>query len=458
MNFDLDDTIVAIASAPGGAMSGIIRVSGPETISMLGKCFRADAPELRDLANVKTATTLSGALQLESTSSTLPGQLYLWPNTQSYTRQISAEFHTIGSPPLLESALESFHRSGARLAEPGEFTMRAFLAGRMDLTQAEAVLGVIDANSSTELDVALTQLSGGLATPLNQLRSRLLDLLSHLEAGLDFVEEDIEFISVEELTSSIEESADLINQIVEQISSRNASDVRPKVVLVGRPNAGKSSLLNAILGKSSVIVSKVAGTTRDYVSHKLSLAGVECTITDTAGIDVEIGEHPIDRQAQVFSRRQMDEADVVVLCLSPDQSCNLGETDLIDHADERQLIVLTKMDLVSKSDELKHDGLLTSSKTGYGLDELKAELGQRLVSSLRSDSQVVSATVSRCSESLREASSGLQQALGFARREAGEEIVAAELRHVLESLGRVVGTVYTDDILDRIFSRFCIGK
>jgi tRNA modification GTPase len=191
------DTIAAIASAPGGAARGIVRLSGPGVLDCLKRSFVIADEQCSSLEAILAAHAVRGTLRLPTTR--LPCELYYWPGARSYTREPLAELHTLGSPPLLASALAALCQAGARLAQPGEFTLRAFLAGRLDLTQAEAVLGVIDARGRTQLDAALAQLAGGLSAPLGRLRERLIDLLAHLEAGLDFVEEKIEFISSAEL-------------------------------------------------------------------------------------------------------------------------------------------------------------------------------------------------------------------------------------------------------------------
>jgi tRNA modification GTPase len=213
----LDDTIAAISTAAGGAARGMIRLSGPSVVECLAKDFRPAAPVA--LAEVRAPRVIEGAFRLLD-GRELPCEFYLWPGARSYTRQPVAELHTLGSPPLLDALLRAVCRAGARLAEPGEFTLRAFLAGQLDLTQAEAVLGVIDAQGEGQLQTALAQLAGGVSTPMTRLRERLLDLLAHLEAGLDFVEEDIEFISAEELEGQLAAAEDAVRHIVARMESR----------------------------------------------------------------------------------------------------------------------------------------------------------------------------------------------------------------------------------------------
>jgi tRNA modification GTPase len=487
-----DDTIVAIASAPGGALRGIVRVSGPRCLEVASQWFRAS--DSTALSSLLHPTAVRGVASLGDDIE-LPGELFVWPSTRSYTRQPTVEFHTLGSPPLLQRLVQTICRCGARLAEPGEFTLRAFLAGRLDLTQAEAVLGVIDAGSRSELDVALRQLAGGLAGPLRDLRDTLLDVLAHLEAGLDFVEEDIEFISSQQLRGQLLAAQQQVQQLIEQMATRAASSTEYRVALYGRPNAGKSSLLNA-LGKSQrAIVSDVAGTTRDYVTASLHCDGLPCLLIDTAGVDAAVADATIDHAAQNASRRQAEEAHLRLFCLDASRPLDDWETRELAQGDERRLVVLTKCDVpateqlagltsgraslcASRESQIRPDfgsdgalpsrngssqipwepPLVTSSRTGLGLRELERAMAAKLLSLHTSEGEVVAGTAIRCRDSLERADHSLAEAIHAVDLGVGEEFVAGEIRVALDELGRVAGAVYTDDILDRIFSRFCIGK
>lgn len=444
-SLDLDDTIAAIASTPGGALRGIVRLSGPAVSAIVGQVFRPDTPLPLEM---KHATCTRGQVSLPRDLPACPATLYLWPTQRSYTRQPSAELHLPGSPPLLEAALEAVCQAGARLARPGEFTLRAFLADRLDLTQAEAVLGVIDARGQAELNRSLAQLAGGLAQPLQALRSQLLDLLAHLEAGLDFVEEDIEFISSRQLDDQLAAAADQVAALTSQMTTRGEAGQLPRVVLLGRPNAGKSSLLNALAGGEAAIVSPIAGTTRDYVAARGKFAGLVCLLIDTAGEDAAADE-PLAAAGQVALREQVAQADVTVLCLD---ASDAGSPTAADRPDG-QLIVWTKCDLAAAPGP----GLATSSRTGAGLAELRRAIAADLQAAAPAES-AVTGTAERCRDSLRQAAEALALAREAARRQLGEELVAAEVRAALDHLGQVVGAVYTDDVLDRVFSRFCIGK
>lgn len=451
---NVDDTIAAVASAPGGAYRGVVRLSGPQVAACLTACFRSGSGV--PPAAVSAASVLPGQLFLGQPLGDVACDLYLWPGPRSYTRQPVAELHTIGSPPVLQAALRAVCQAGARLAEPGEFTLRAFLAGRLDLTQAEAVLGVIDAHSRTELDVALRQLAGGLAGPLQQLRDRLLDLLARVEAGLDFADEDIEFIAAEDLRRQVDDAARELARLAAQVSSRGHADEQFRVVLMGWPNVGKSSLMNALLGEPAALVSQHAGTTRDYLTRSVKIHSLDCRLIDTAGWDTgpTVG---VAESAQARTAQQAEQAHVQLLCLDATRHLNAWERQLLAAPPlASRILVLTKIDGV-RSTDLHLDAIATSSLTGAGLAELRRAIYQRISENLVS-SDVVAGTAIRCSESLRQAAAAMQRAQQAAAESAGDEIVAAEIRGALDDLAQVVGAVYTEDILDRIFSRFCIGK
>ncbi len=455
---DLDDTIAAIASAPGGALRGIVRISGPEAIVVAGRVFTVG--DGNDLAALKKATLVSGQLRLPRLLGEVSARAYAWPGRRSYTRQPSVELHTLGSPPLLDAALEAVCAAGARLARPGEFTLRAFLAGRMDLTQAEAVLGVIDARGESELKTALSQLAGGLAGPLAALRSRLLDLLAHLEAGLDFADEEIEFISPQELREQLTSATEEVANITRRMELRGQAGELPRVVLVGEPNAGKSSLFNALVGRSAAIVSPQAGTTRDFVTCPIRLPDSECLLVDTAGMQMETGAALPETAAQAMAAQQSEQAAVVILCLDASRPLTEWEQVQLQSAlTVPRLIVWTKCDLAARR-PLTHllcESIETSSRTGVGLTELSRAIAFALDRN-RGEGGAVASTAARSRESLELAAASLTRSRELAASRASEELVAAELRIALDALGQVVGAVYTDDVLDRVFSRFCIGK
>lgn len=463
MSLAVDDTIVALASAPGGSYEGIIRLSGPAVAEVLSRVWEGQG---RGLPNSR-AVVVTGSLRFPSSSRgevRIPATVYLWPTARSYTRQPLAELYLPGSPPLLDLVIRTLCQNGARLARPGEFTLRGFLAGRLDLTQAEAVLGVIEARDAAELQTALTQLAGGLSGQLAELRNQLLDLLAHLEAGLDFVDEDIEFITRGELRSQVASAANTVQRIADQLQTRSeASSTAPRVVLIGEPNAGKSSLLNALAGMSTALVSPVAGTTRDYLVKLVTIGDRQVQLVDTAGVEASTANDLVATVAQALGSRQHQQADLQLLCIDstqPISSWSRGQLALT--ASTSRVVVATKTDQASRVIDFESvsaldSAICTSAHTGAGLDQLRAAIAAALQQPA-SETLVVPATALRASASLQAAATALAAAADLAANSASEEWIAAELRLALDELGQILGTVYTDDILDRVFSRFCIGK
>lgn len=443
---DTEDTIAAIASTRGG-LRGIVRLSGPQAANCLQSCT-----DVGDLSGLNGARRRSGSVFAGDLFGELPCDIYFWPHGKSYTRQASVEIHFSGAAPLLDAVLDQVCRAGSRLARPGEFTLRAFLGGRLDLTQAEAVLGVIDAENPGELDLALQQLAGGIASPLRSIRETLLNLVADIEAGLDFVEEDIEFVTAESMKTQIRSCRQQVQSLLAQIRSRVDRRTFVRVVLVGDPNAGKSSLFNALLGESHALVAEVAGTTRDYVTSRVDWNDVPIELIDTAGIDREgVG---IDDAAQTQRESIVAGADLRLECRPATDATDA----VVDGSSDVEILVVTKSDLLSPPDGSEFRGPLafTSSETGQGIAELRRRIVETACKMLRCP--ILEGTAFRCHDSLQGVAEALEHAIVAAEQSLGDEIVAAELRIAIDSLATIVGAVYTDDILDRLFSRFCIGK
>jgi tRNA modification GTPase len=458
MTLVLADTICAIASPPGGAARGILRLSGPEVRACLRRVLDADTTV--DWEAFKAPSVFRGSLALvPPVNSRLPCDVYLWPTGRSYTGQPVAEIHTIGSRPLLEAGLRALCAAGARLAEPGEFTLRAFLAGKMDLTRAEAVLGVIDAADPGDLSVALEQLAGGFSEPLGQLRDRLLDLLAHLEVGFDFADEDLPFIAPDALDRQLAAALETVERLGRRMGSRRAASGLPRVVFVGWPNTGKSSLFNALAGRDAAIVSEHPGTTRDYLGAELDIHGRKCLLVDTAGIAADRIDEASGPEvaSQAAASEQARRADVRLLCLDSSRPLNAWERGQLADETGPRVVILTKADATRRinPDVL---ALPTSIVTGEGIDELRERIAEAVAAARWSASAVVPGTAARCRDSLRLAAECLVRARNVLQAGLGEELVAAEIRLALDEIGRVAGTVYTEDILHRVFSRFCVGK
>ena len=436
-----DETIAAISSAPGPGARAIVRVSGPKTRAVIDSLFGAEAPAER-------GRSIVGYLSLSGVHSLLPATLYFFTGPRSYTGQDLAELHTIGSPPLVERLVADLLNAGSRPAQPGEFTLRAFLAGKIDLPQAEAVHEVIEAGTDADLRLALTQLAGGVTQPLHSLRDDLLNLLADLEAALDFADEDIEFVGKSETLSRIMAAVDQLTALERQLDDRTVSGRPVRVALVGLPNAGKSSLFNA-LASGDALVSSIPGTTRDYLTRRLDLAGLPVELTDTAGW--HDSTDPIEEQAQQLGREQTTRADVVLWC------DEYGEFELRDAArlaatGAEVIRVRTKSDLASE--RLQPPVLASTLRLG-GIDSLRAILAERVSALAR---PALAPSQSRCRHHVAACADHLRAARDHVAASDPPELAAAALRAALDQLGEMTGAVYTNDLLDRIFSRFCIGK
>ncbi len=454
MRFDTESTICAIATGAEGAFRGAIRVSGPDSVAVVARVCGHDSGHPWRLSR---ATRLQQTIELPTLGS-IDVDVFVWPDDRSYTGQPSVELHCLGNTIILQSIQSRLIEMGAVLAQPGEFTLRAFLAGRLDLTQCEAVLGVIHAANDRSLDIALSQLAGGLSEPLSRLRTSLVHLLADIEAGLDFVEEDISFISRSQILIRLEDATGVVNDLLTQMEARAAQTVQLQVAIVGPPNAGKSSLINAMAKRHVSIVSPEPGTTRDYVRLRLDLDDAIVDILDTAGLEEADGETP-RALAQGFTGLQIDNADLVLYCLSVADSQSQEWQGERGH--DSTWLVHTKCDLEScgRKQTRKYDREFSiSTLHSSSVDRISNALREWAAAMMETVNQVVPLTAARCKASLSNAVQALSHAKEAATFQRGDEVIASEIRLSLEEIGLVAGTVYTDDILDALFSRFCIGK
>ena len=462
MDLNVDEAIAALASPPGGSARGIIRISGRNIQSLLSGWFEPSDADA--WASAKSAHAHAGSLRLRDARQPLgcPAQVFFWPTRRSYTGQPLIELHLPGSPSLLEEVLQTAFRRGARPARPGEFTLRAFLAGKLDLLQAEAVLGVIDARNQLELQTALGQLAGGVSGRLSALRRDLLELLADLEAGLDFIEEDIEFVSRPEVVARLSEAREFVSTLVAQTHDRMVSHVRTRVVLAGLPNAGKSTLFNRLLGHQMAIVSPEQGTTRDFLIRTVEWDNLSFDLVDTAGWERDADG--IGAAAQMHRVSQLQQSNLLIWCTSAvlDADDQRLDDTLFDaaRAEARSTMrLVTKIDLADSMPRIPNSGNAISALSDRGLDSLKSEIQRSLGTDHAGRSEWLGATAARCRETLAAITASLDRAHSAATvKGAGDELIAVDLREALEHLGVILGTIYTDDILDRVFSKFCIGK
>jgi tRNA modification GTPase len=463
-----DDTIVAVSSAPGPGARAIVRVSGPKTRDVIDAVFAPTAgmnPAARHL--------VPGSVRLTGVHSPLPADLYYFRGPRSYTGQDLAELHTVGSPPLVERLVADLLTAGGRPARPGEFTLRAFLAGKKDLPQAEAVQAVVEAGTDADLTAALAQLAGGVTQPLHALREDLLNLLADVEAALDFADEDVEFVGKTETLTRIAAALARLTNLQRQLDSRTVSGRPIRVALVGLPNAGKSSLFNALAGGPAALVSPEAGTTRDYLTRTLDLGGVPVELIDTAGW--QDGADTIAEQAQRLGREQAARADVILWCVEPGGPFDPADEARLRATGAEVLRVETKADLASRAghgtglvanrvpDDVPNNPPVYTGGSPVpvsviapgGTDALRAALTDGVLSLARPP---LAPSQSRCRHHVEACIARLREAHRHAVLDDPPELLALALRSALDPLGEMVGAVYTNDLLDRIFSRFCIGK
>jgi tRNA modification GTPase len=441
------DTIVAVSTPPGRGGIGIVRLSGPDARAIAESVCRLK----RELAPGRARL----AAIVDEDGQALDEAVVTWfAAPHSYTTEDVVEIAAHGSPVLLDYVVRSCQRGGARLAEPGEFTRRAFLAGRLDLTQAEAVHDLIASQTLHQARLAAAQLAGALAKTIAPIKHQLVHLIAELEAGIDFAEDDLDLMPEPLIGARIE-------AIQAQLAALAATYGYGRIVregftlaIVGRPNAGKSSLFNRLLERERAIVTAQPGTTRDPISDRLALGGIPVELIDTAGLR-EGAEGEAEAQGIARSRTTMAEADFVLHVI--DASAPIHDED---HATIAALkgrpsqVVLNKCDLVEAR---FGDGLLVSAKTGKGIDALKDAILRALtVTTPTADSAML--TNLRQHEAISESVAALAKAVDAARQSLPHELLLLDLHAGLEALDRLTGVTTTDDILGLIFSTFCIGK
>ncbi len=460
-----EDTIAAVATPPGRGGIGIIRVSGPDAIRIAGEVFQGE----RDPEGAPGYSVLYGwAVEGEEKLDEVLCMVMRAP--KSYTREDVVEFHCHGGPVPLRRVLEAVLRRGARLAEPGEFTRRAFLHGRIDLSEAEAVADLIQSMTEASARAALSQLSGRLADDVRQSRADLLRVLSDLEAGIDFPEEDIEFITRKELKDKLEGHADLLGRMIEDGKRGMVIREGIGVVIAGRPNVGKSTLMNALLKDDRVIVTAHPGTTRDIVEEALDLDGLTVRLSDTAGVRESRGpegiENEVEREGVSRSLQALKSADMVLVVLDSSEPLTEEDRALLDRVSDRaRLILLNKSDLAQSLEEKSLAELLPGSRilhisalTGQGLDRVKSAILEMVWKEEAFSSEPPLVTNLRHLDALERARASLSQALSALEESLSEEFISADLRAACQALGEITGESITEDMLDLIFSRFCIGK
>lgn len=436
------DTIAAVATPTGVGGLGIVRVSGPEAFPIAVRLFRGPHFDSHRMAH--------GRIVDENGETVDDVVLLPFRGPQSYTGEDVAEFCCHGGPAVLAAVLRLCYAAGARSAEPGEFTKRAFLNGKLDLAQAEAVADLIHAGAESQRRLAIRQIEGKLSGAIARLRDSLMAVLASAEATVDFSEE------VGELDTGLARSrlTDALAQVAEMEQGfAHGRMVREGAVvaIAGLPNAGKSSLLNALLGMERAIVTDIPGTTRDTIEDRILIDDVPVTLLDTAG--VRESQDPVERLGVRRTEEALDAADLVLLTLAPESCSEPGSAALADKHRSRLISVRNKSDLAWPPG---HEGLPVSAKTGEGLEALRVEIRKRLIGRAPAEAALVSRERHRAA--LQEAATAIHHGLVTLDSDVPTDFLCIDLRGALDALGLITGETVTADIVERIFSDFCIGK
>lgn len=457
-----EDTITAISTPLGEGGIGIVRVSGPAAVEIAGKIFRARRGEWADAAGSNLIYghiyDFDGAVVDE----VLLGYMKA-PHT--YTREDVVEINCHGGALPLKKILELTLAAGARLAKPGEFSMRAFLNGRMDLAQAESVIDIIRAKTEGGLKLAANQLKGVLSEKIYVLQDKILGLLAQVEANIDFPDEDLE---VKTMTEIAIYSGEISGELQELIRGADAGKIYREgisTIIIGRPNVGKSSLLNALLRENRAIVTDIPGTTRDIIEEIINIDGIPLKIIDTAGLHET--EDIIEKIGIEKTKETIEKAGLVLLVLDAARELTGEDLAIIDSVgDKKTVFLINKADIAEKNiDQNKvaahaagRPVLWISAQKGTGLDQLKKIIFKIVMEGRIANSDNVLVSSVRHKHALEKAAAHLSDAQAGIESSVPVDIIAIDIRAAWEALGEITGSIVTEDLLDRIFADFCIGK
>ena len=446
------EPIVAIATPYGESAIGIVRLTGKGVLDIVKKFFKTKG-------DIKPRYAHFGRLYDEKGEEVDEGILIYYKAPNSYTGEDMVELNLHGNPQILQKAVEIFINAGARLAEPGEFTKRAFLNGKLDLTQAEAVAELISAKTELARKVALKQLKGELSKYIRPLRETLLELLAYIEADIEFAEEDIPTLTKEQVLQMVEKVINGIDELLKTAKTGKFIREGLKLAIVGKPNVGKSSLFNALLKEERAIVTDIAGTTRDYIEETLQIKGIPVKLIDTAGI--RKAEDVVEKIGIERSLKKIEEADVILFVFDASNEITQEDMEIYNKIkDKEHIIVANKIDLGIKAnlEIFKEKNIIkVSALTGEGLDNLAEEILEKAGVTV---SESVNVYVSvRHENLLKKAKEVLERFMKeYREKEISPEIAMLDLREASDYLGEILGEITTEDILGKIFSTFCIGK
>ena len=455
MNSTFSDTICAIATPNGVGAIAIIRVSGTDAYRQVMACFS------KDLTQKASHTVHFGVFKNQSGVFIDEVLVTIFEEGKSFTGEESVEIACHASPYIQQQIILALIEAGCRLANPGEFSMRAFANGKVDLSQAEAIADLIAAQTKNAHSIALKQLRGGFSSELKELREKLIHFASLVELELDFAEEDVEFADRSALKQLVNEVLAYIQRLAASFELGNAIKNGVPVAIVGAPNTGKSTLLNQLLGEDRAIVSNIAGTTRDVIEETLNIDGILFRLIDTAGIRENAEE--IEAMGIERSREKIVQAKIV-LCLA-DLSVSTSIEEVLNwakeihstHPDKKIVIVANKEDISSNSIEFSDNMISISAKEGVGITALKEKLVEIVIGDFSLSDETIVSNI-RHYDALIKTATSLQKAKENLATGITADFVAMDIRQAMFDLGTITGDISTDDLLGNIFSKFCIGK
>ena len=449
----MKDTIVALATPLGRSGIGVIRLSGGKSLEITGKLIRDESfnpqprfASLKKIYDIETAELLDEAV------------ITYFKSPRSFTGEDVIEISCHGSPIILRQIIDFCLRLDARLAEAGEFSLRALANGQINLSQAEAIRDLIDAQTIASARQAVRQLRGEFSNQLQPLKDKLLDVIVVLESALEFVEDDLPDFQTEKIKADLLEIVDELEKLTSTYQAGKLLREGLKVALVGRPNVGKSSLFNALLGQERAIVTEIAGTTRDQLHEKLSIGGIPISLIDTAGLRETIDT--VESIGVERSKRIIADADLVVVILDGSQEVTIQDKEIITQVKElTHIITINKSDLKQNFSDLNGDPkfLRISAKTGEGLQKLQDSIIEPF-SSREIDNSGFLVSDARHNDLLLRSKSEIETSLQMIDIKASEEIILIGLHNAIRFLGQITGETTAEDMLTRVFSTFCIGK
>lgn len=457
------DTIAAISSAVGAAGIGIVRLSGQDAVSIAGNIFKA--VNKKALAHAENRRMMYGHIVDKMDNQVIDEVLIVSMKApHTYTREDVVEIYCHGGIIPVKKILDLVLKNGARLADPGEFTKRAFLNGRLDLSQAEAVIDIINAKTDKSHEVSMNQLEGNLSKKVNSIRDTILSMIAHVEAAIDFPEDDIEEITYEKLEES---ASDVIYEIKQLLNTFNRGKILRdglRTVILGKPNVGKSSLLNAMLRENRAIVTDIPGTTRDIIEEYLNIDGIPLKIIDTAGI--RDTENLVEKIGVDKAKESIESADLIIAIFDVSRDLSKEDFKIIELIKgKRSVVLLNKTDLPNRytGEHLEkllegQDVIYTSISNEVGIDVLEDAIKKMFYSGeIELNSDLVVTNI-RHKNQLEKALKSIESALNDIKASIPLDCVEVDLRDCWEDLGEISGESISEDILDRIFSEFCIGK